>query len=137
MHDWEIDQYIEALVTGGDDPELDLLLGCFAPETGARQGGTISLRLSRIKPAPQMIELFEKGRKLADQPVSAELIEALLARAAARGGPSCDPTSATYDPQHRCDATRRRSAELNAISSNVDVVPLSTGQTLGAVVEGA
>lgn len=99
MHDWEIDQYIEVLVTGGDDPELDLLLGWFALETGARQGGTISLRLSRIKPATQMIELFEKGKKLADQPVSAELIEALLAHAAARGGPACDPTSATYDPQ--------------------------------------
>ena len=99
MHDWEIDQFIEALVTGGDDPELDLLLGWFALETGARQGGTISLRLSRIKPATQMIELFEKNKKLADQPVSAELIEALLAHAAERGGPQCDPTSATYDAQ--------------------------------------
>ncbi|MHB1554924.1 MAG: hypothetical protein ACYCSX_14745 [Acidimicrobiales bacterium] len=64
MHDWEIDEYIEALVSGGDDPELDLLLGWFALETGARQGGIVSLRLSAIKPATLMIELFEKGKKL-------------------------------------------------------------------------
>lgn len=98
LKDSEIGPYFDAVASGGDDPDLDVLLCWFHLESGARQAGALSLQVGRIKPATQVVELYEKGEKVGDQPVSAELIAALLWIAKSRGGPACDPRSPQYDP---------------------------------------
>lgn len=78
----------KCVVSGGDDTELDSLLVWFILETGARRGGAIGLKIRDIKVRSCVIVLYEKGRhgkKERIQPVSRELIEALLAHATTRG----------------------------------------------------
>lgn len=98
MRDDELVEFLRSVAAGGDDPDLDVLLCWFHLETGARRGGAVSLTLGALHRVTQSVELFEKGAKLGDQPVSAELLDALFAHAAARGGPACDPHHPAYDP---------------------------------------
>ena len=98
LRDEEIGPFFDAVVTGGDDPELDFHLAWFHTETGARRDGALNLRVGDLKDTEQIVEVFEKFGVYRDQPVSAELIAALRAFAASRGGPRCDPSSAEYDP---------------------------------------
>jgi integrase/recombinase XerC len=98
LRDVEVPEFLDTVASGGDDPELDTLLCWFHLETGARRAGAISLTVGKLHFAGQTVELYEKFSKLADQPVSGELLDALLAHAINRGGPSCDPDSPHYDP---------------------------------------
>jgi integrase len=98
MRDDELPEYFRAIVSGGNDPELDFLLSWFHLETGAREGGAIDLQMAYLQRARQMIELHEKGEKVGDQPASVELIDALTAHAISRGGSRCDPDHDDYDP---------------------------------------
>lgn len=98
LDDNEISSYFDAVVSGGDDPELDFHLAWFHIESGARRGGAVALTMGDLKRTTQMIRLHEKGDRHDDQPVSAELIDALTALAIARGGARCDPASPDYDP---------------------------------------
>ncbi len=89
----QIEQLWAVVVSGGDDPELDGLLLWFHLETGARRGGAIGLRRSDLQRERGVIRLHEKGRDgliERPQPVSVELIDALLAHSHERGagGPS-------------------------------------------------
>jgi len=98
LYDDEIGPYFDAVVSGGDDPELDFHLAWLHLESGARRGGAVALRMGDLKRATQMIRLHEKADKDDDQPVSGELIDALTAFAVSRGGSRCDPASPDYDP---------------------------------------
>jgi hypothetical protein len=49
LHESEMTQFIEAVVSGGDDPDLDILLVWFHLETGARQEGALNLTLEDVK----------------------------------------------------------------------------------------
>lgn len=98
LRDGELRELFELAATSLEDPELDVLLLWFHLETGARRGGALNLRLGHLKAATQMIQLFERRAKYADQPVSAELISALHDHAVSRGGSRCDTGSADYDP---------------------------------------
>lgn len=98
LHDDEVGPFFDAVVSGGDDPELDFHLTWFHMESGARREGGVDLRMADIKRATQMLRLHEKGDASADQPVSAELLDALIGFAISRGGSVCDPTSPDYDP---------------------------------------
>lgn len=98
MNDAELLEFLDTVLSGGNDAELDFLLVWFHLETGARQQGGVGLTLNRVHPHG-VIEVFEKGGKYRDQPATPELCAALLAHARERGGPSCDPTSSAYDPE--------------------------------------
>ncbi len=115
LHDDEISTFFDAVVSGGDDTELDFHLAWFHMESGARRQGGYRLGMGDLKRTNQMIRLHEKGEVSADQPVSAELIDALTAFAISRGGSACDPTSSDYDSSapvfyfkdHRLDRPHR------------------------------
>jgi integrase len=98
LRDHELPEFFQAIVSGGDDPQLDFMLAWFHLETGARAQGAIDLRMGYLKRARQMIELHEKGEKTGEQPASVELIDALTDHAVSRGGPTCDPNGDCYDP---------------------------------------
>lgn len=98
LRDGEIGEFLDTVASGGDDPELDTLLCWFHLETGARRAGAINLTVGCLHFAGQTVELYEKFDKLGDQPVSVELLDALLGHAISRGGPSCDPVSPSFDP---------------------------------------
>lgn len=97
LTDAEIPVFFDAVASGGDDPELDVLLCWFHAETGARRDGGLNLRLCDLHSERQMIHLREKFGDEREQPVSEDLIAALIAHAAERGGPRCDPDAETYD----------------------------------------
>lgn len=97
LSDKEIPEFLDAVAGGGGDPELDVMLCAFHMETGARRGGALHLQMGHLRWASQMIELTEKGAKIADQPVSMDLLVHLEAFAISRGGPVCDRRSPTYD----------------------------------------
>jgi integrase len=82
----------------GDDPELDTLLVDYGIATGARRSGAYGLNVGRIQVVNQIIELLDKNGNVQPAPVSAELVERLLAHARERGGAKCDPASPNYDP---------------------------------------
>lgn len=98
LYDDEIGPFFDAVVSGGDDAELDFHLAWFHMESGARREGGYQLTMGDLKRTTQMIRLHEKGDVSADQPVSGELIDALTAVAISRGGSVCDPSSSDYDP---------------------------------------
>lgn len=83
---------------GGDDPELDLLLVDLAIATGVRASGAQGLVVKQLERHTQLINLKDKGGTTEPMPVSAELIDRLIAHAVSRGGEMCDPTSPKYVP---------------------------------------
>jgi integrase len=98
LSDKKLPEFLDAVAGGGDDPEFDVMMCAFHMETGARQGGAVSLQVGHLRWANQMVELTEKGAKVADQPVSLELLEQLESFAISRGGEACDHKSPAYDP---------------------------------------
>ena len=96
LHEHEVPEFIDAVVSGGDDPELDILLVWFHLETGARQEGALNLTMDRLQRENKVVLLDEKFGTERPQPVSVELLEALFAHAKERGGAACDPTSTGY-----------------------------------------
>lgn len=98
LHDGEVGEFLDVVVTGGDDTALDFLLVWAPLESGACRQGLVSLTVGDLKHATQMLRLHEKNKKDADQPVSAELLVALQSHAIERGGERCDPSSPSFDP---------------------------------------
>jgi integrase len=98
MDDFELIELAHLTATGGDDPELDLLLLEFGVATGARREGPLALEIQWLNRTTQMIAVADKYATRVEMPVSAELIDALIAHAISRGGERCDPASANYDP---------------------------------------
>jgi integrase len=96
LHEHEVPEFIDAVVSGGNDAELDILLVWFHLETGARQEGALNLTLERVHLENEVVVLEEKFTKERHQPVSIDLARALLAHARERGGAACDPDSGTY-----------------------------------------
>jgi integrase len=84
--------------SGGDDPELDVLLLDTGIATGARIEGLERLTLGQLHRSAQTIDMKDKGNKTVAMPVSVELIDRLLAHAKQRGGAMCDPASTSYRP---------------------------------------
>jgi len=68
------------------DPWLASVIVRFVYETGARTGGMLGVRLDNLDPVRQTVTLpSEKGDKVLEQPISAELLEHLIALATERG----------------------------------------------------
>ncbi len=90
----QLQQLWDALVTtGSNDPELDELIVWFQLETGARRGGPVNLQIGFLNQERQTIRVIEKYGDVREQPVTSELIEALLAHAERRG--TCDGQALT------------------------------------------
>lgn len=98
LRDHELPELLNAVVTGGNDTELDFLLTWFHLESGARRQGALRMRMGGLDVSGGFVELWEKGDKIARQPISAELMRALLDHARSRAGDVCDPSSANFDP---------------------------------------
>lgn len=98
LQDFELGLLMRLTGTGGTDPTLDVLLADFGLQTGARQFGAIRLTVGMVHRLTQMIEIVDKNSNAVSVPVSAELIERLLAHAISRGGDRCDPSSSAYRP---------------------------------------
>ncbi|MFD0525536.1 tyrosine-type recombinase/integrase [Paractinoplanes durhamensis] len=96
LSDDEVFQVWEVVASGGDDPELDALLLRFFLETGARRGGALGLRLRDVNTDRQQVRLFEKGDTQRWQPISATLLDALLAHAHHRGARDPDESVFRY-----------------------------------------
>ena len=78
LTDGELTEFFDAVVTGGDDPELDFYLSWFHLETGARREASSNLRIADLQFASQTIQVYEKFGIYRDQPTSVELLEGLL-----------------------------------------------------------
>jgi integrase len=94
----QVDELLITVVTAGDDPELDLLITWTELEMLARRGGVLDLTVGAVHTERQTANLREKGRKDREQPLSVELLDALLAHAARRGGSCCVPGHVEFDP---------------------------------------
>jgi integrase/recombinase XerC len=81
----ELSEVWETVTLVSRDPELDFLLVRFHVETGARRIGALGLRLKDLDFSRQTIWLTEKFDKPREQPVSASLLQALVAHAEGRG----------------------------------------------------
>lgn len=94
----EIEELFGVVVNGGDDPELDLLIFWAELELGARRSGVIALTIGTLLEQRQTARLHEKGRKEREQPLSAELRDALIAHSVRRGGTRCIEGHPDFDP---------------------------------------
>lgn len=89
--------------TGGDDPELDMLIVWFHLETRARRGGAIRLSIGDLDLGQRYAKLVEKNDKVDWQPMSAELQRSLIGHAVESGdvvawtAPGLDPRAITVD----------------------------------------
>lgn len=93
----ELPQFIDAVISGGNDPELDILLVWFHLETGARKEGALNLTLENVQQENKAVVLSEKFTTERPQPVSFELAAALHAHAKERGGKACDPNDFAFE----------------------------------------
>lgn len=98
LHDFELVELYEVTVGGGGDPELDELLFDFGLTTGARREGTYRATVGALHLEGQIVTVKDKYEKPWPMPVSAELVERLLAHAIERGGEACDPKSPCFRP---------------------------------------
>jgi len=97
----QIEELLDAVESGGDDPELDLLITWCELELGARRGGVISLSVGALLADRQTATLNEKGRKEREQPMTLDLRNELLAHALRRNGSRCLAGSKDFDPNAR------------------------------------
>lgn len=107
LQDFELCELYHVTSSGGDDPELDMLILDVAIATGARREGVWSLTVGQIDPELQMIKIRDKYKRTIPAPVSADLIQRLLTHARARGGSQCDPRHGSYRPDARVLWTKR------------------------------
>lgn len=98
MQPFELGDMHLLTASGGDDPELDVLVLDTGIATGARAKGIVNLTIDKLHRTTQLIGVTDKYERLVDMPVSAELIDRLLAHAKQRGGERCDPSSVHYVP---------------------------------------
>jgi integrase len=98
MHAFELVELHYLTGVGGNDPELDTLMLDYGIATGARREGVYTLSIGQLHRERQVIDLRDKYKRKQPAPVSAELLDRLLAHAKARGGPQCDPDSEHYRP---------------------------------------
>ena len=83
----QLDELWQAIFTsGGNDPELDMLIIWTLLETGSRRGGPIGLKVGDLMFAANRMRLHEKNDKVDEQPVSPQLLATLLGHAIRRGG---------------------------------------------------
>lgn len=81
----ELEQLFDVVASGGNDPDLDMLLVRFHFETGARREGALNLKLGDVDATNQLVTLAEKFDKVRTVPMSRDLTDMLLAHAASRG----------------------------------------------------
>ena len=109
LTDAEVTELFNVVVSGGNDPELDLLICWASLEMGNRRGGILGLTTGDLKVERQLVILHEKNKKDREQPASLELLNALTAHAVARGGERCLPDHPSFDPTapvlYYCDST--------------------------------
>lgn len=117
LRDHELLELSHLTGTGGNDPELDLLLFDFGLETGARRSGAYGLTVAQIRPQSQIIAVKDKYGREQDAPVSERLIRRLLSHAISRGGPECDPASPEYLPDSPVFYYRARGGGYEPITS--------------------
>jgi hypothetical protein len=89
-------QYVTA--TGGNDPELDLVVLDLTIATGVRAEGTELLSCGNLHRRSKMIDLYDKNKITVPMPVSGDLIDRLVEHSIARGGAQCDPSSPMFRP---------------------------------------
>lgn len=98
LHAFELVELHYLTASGGDDPELDVLLLDFGIATGVRRVGVYQATVGQLHRERQVVDLRDKYKRKQPAPVSLELIDRLLAHAKERGGPQCDPNSPLYRP---------------------------------------
>lgn len=98
LQDFELVELHHLTASGGDDPDLDVLILDYVIATGARREGVYTLTVGQLHRDRQVIDLKDKFKRKQPAPVSVELIDRLLAHAIERGGDQCDPTSSAYRP---------------------------------------
>jgi integrase len=81
----QVEELLEAALSGGNDPILDHLILWTQLETAARMGGILKLQMRDIDTQRQSITLVEKRSKKREQPVTKELMESLIRFAKSRG----------------------------------------------------
>ena len=94
----QLEEILETALTGGDDPILDHLILWTLAETAGRRGGVLKLLLGDINQERQTIMLYEKGDTSREQPVTKELMDALLDFAQSRGTIRTDEPVFRYLP---------------------------------------
>lgn len=98
MQPFELAELHLITATGGNDPELDVLILDTGIATGARAKGIDELTVGQLSFDTQMVKLRDKGSRLIDMPVSRQLLDRLLHHAIERGGQRCNPSSPSYVP---------------------------------------
>lgn len=101
----QVEELLEAALSGGNDPILDHLILWTQLETAARMGGILKLQMRDIDTQRQSITLVEKRSKKREQPVTKELMESLIRFAKSRGA------------THSTDAVFRFLPNKNGVSS--------------------
>jgi integrase len=101
LTDQELVSLFNTVVSGGDDPELDLALTWAEFELGARRNGIVSLSIGQLDFETQMVTLHEKGNREDQQPCTLELMTFLSELAVERAGDICRPGSSSYNPNAR------------------------------------
>jgi integrase len=98
LTDNELSELFDVVVSGGNDPELDLLIVWASLEMGNRRGGLLTLRIGDLNIDRQLVTVHEKRDKDRQQPASVELLTALHAHAVRRGGSRCIVGHPDFDP---------------------------------------
>jgi len=81
----QVEELLEAALSGGNDTILDHLILWTQLETAARMGGILKMQIRDIDTQRQSITLVEKRSKKREQPVTKELMESLIRFAKSRG----------------------------------------------------
>lgn len=109
----------EVAASGGDDPVLDTLILRSGYETGARQEGLINLRLMDLNRSRQTVMLDEKFGKRREQPVTAELLDALEGLARDRGALVGEDHVLRYKPRGGRSGGRLTSRRFDTLVERV------------------
>ncbi len=101
ISDRELEELLEVVATGGDDPLLDLAISWAEFELGARRGGLLRMNVGHLDTTGQLISLWEKGNLFRQQPCSLDLINFLSRLAINRGGPRVSRDAPTMTQMRR------------------------------------
>ena len=122
LHDFELVELHHMTASGGDDPDLDVLILDYVIATGARREGVYTLTVGQLHRDRQVIDLKDKFKRKQPAPVSVELIDRLLAHAKERGGDQCDPASSAYRPDANVFWFRSRDVPQPMTSRRIDTL---------------
>jgi integrase len=95
----EVEEILHSAISGGNDPILDYILLWTILETACRSGGLLRLRIRDIDAKQRLVRFHEKEGKSRKQPVSQELVEALLALAKSRGSVNSNDAVFRFHPK--------------------------------------